>query len=164
MFRKSRLVIILLIFLFSGFIFFIGKTYADEILPTISTACESKSGLLFAYDDGFSIFKKCNGNSRRVVLIGEKGEKGPKGDPGEKGDKGDTGEKGDKGEPGAAGFAPEKIIHVCFDVATSNLFVMKNGSCFPHVHWKIAVQCVDNEACVPDNLQDSFYVPPQLAP
>ena len=54
-----------------------------------------------------------------------------------------------------------KWVHVCFDVATANLSVMKGGSCFPHVHWKIFVQCYPGTPCVPDNPADSYYVPPQ---
>lgn len=54
-----------------------------------------------------------------------------------------------------------KWVHVCFDVATANLSVMKNGTCFPHVHWKIFVQCYPGTPCVPDNPADTYYVPPQ---
>lgn len=53
--------------------------FANQVLPRITTACEDKSGLLFAVDDGFSLRKKCQGNSRRVVIIGEQG---PQGEPG----------------------------------------------------------------------------------
>ena len=81
---------------------FIAKTISAQInLPVITTVCEHRNGALFAFDDGFSIHKNCPSKTRRVVLIGEKG------------------------------FTPEKIIHVCFDVATANLSVMKNGTCFP---------------------------------
>ena len=54
-----------------------------------------------------------------------------------------------------------KWVHVCFDVATAALKVMKGGTCFPHVHWKIFVQCYPGTPCVPDNPADSYYVPPQ---
>jgi len=54
-----------------------------------------------------------------------------------------------------------KWVHVCFDVATANLSVMKGGSCFPHVQWKIFVQCYPGTPCVPDNPVDSYYVSPQ---
>lgn len=54
-----------------------------------------------------------------------------------------------------------KWVHVCFDVATANLFVMKGGTCFPHVHWKIFVQCYTGTPCVPDNPNDTYYIPPQ---
>jgi len=54
-----------------------------------------------------------------------------------------------------------KWVHVCFDVATANLSVMKGGTCSPHVHWKIFVQCYDDKPCVPDNPEDSYFVPPQ---
>jgi hypothetical protein len=56
-----------------------------------------------------------------------------------------------------------KWVHVCFDVATKNLFVMKDGTCFPHVHWKIFVQCYlsPGSPCAPDNPLDTYYVPPQ---
>lgn len=54
-----------------------------------------------------------------------------------------------------------KWVHVCFNVATANLSVMKGGTCFPHVHWKIFVQCYDDKPCVPDNPEDSYFDPPQ---
>jgi len=54
-----------------------------------------------------------------------------------------------------------KWVHVCFDVATANLFVMKGGTCFPHVHWKIFVQCYAGTPCVPDNPIDTYFIPPQ---
>ena len=111
----------------------IAKTISAQIdLPVITTVCEHKTGGLFAFDDGFSNHGKCPSKTRRVVLIGEEG------------------------------FTPEKIIHVCFNVATADLTVMKNGTCFPHVEWKIPVQCVEGKPCVPDNPDDSFYIPPQL--
>lgn len=70
---------------------------ADSHLPRITTACESRNGRLFAFDDGFSFRKRCSGRNRRVVLIGEQG---PKGDTGETGEQGLPGPKGDKGDPG----------------------------------------------------------------
>lgn len=69
------LIIFILIFLA------VSRIYAQQGFPTITTACENRSGLLWAFDDGFSVFKKCPSNSRRVVIIGEKGDKGEKGDP-----------------------------------------------------------------------------------
>ena len=54
-----------------------------------------------------------------------------------------------------------KWVHVCFDVATANLSVMKGGTCFPHVHWKIFVQCYTGTPCVPDNPNDTYFIPPQ---
>lgn len=81
--------IALLFFLFSG-------TISAQInLPQITTACETKSGELYAFNDGFSSRTKCEGASRRVILLGEKGEKG---EQGEQGPQGPQGEKGDPGE------------------------------------------------------------------
>lgn len=37
-------------------------------LPNLTTACETKAGLLFGINDGFSILKKCPGNSQMVTL------------------------------------------------------------------------------------------------
>jgi len=37
-------------------------------LSRVTTACESKAGLLMVVDDGFSILKKCPKNSRKVIL------------------------------------------------------------------------------------------------
>lgn len=54
-----------------------------------------------------------------------------------------------------------KWVHACFDVATKNLFVMKDGSCIPHVHWKIFVQCYPGTPCAPDNPADSYFDFPQ---
>ncbi|OGD93186.1 hypothetical protein A2697_01390 [Candidatus Curtissbacteria bacterium RIFCSPHIGHO2_01_FULL_41_44] len=88
------------------------------------------------------------------------GAQGPKGDKGDKGDPGD-GPKGDKGDPGDPGFIPDKIVNVCFNVATAALTVMKGGTCFPHVHWQIPVRCVPGKPCQPDNPDDSFYDPIQ---
>lgn len=94
--RKVKIGVILLITLALAY-YGVSRVLAQVELPRVTTACELKSGLLFAIDDDFSILKKCPGRSRRVVLIGEKGDKGDQGDPGEKGEKGD---KGDPGEPG----------------------------------------------------------------
>lgn len=63
----------------------VAKVFGQLELPRISTACEDKSGLLYSFNDGFSVFKRCSGNSRRVILIGEQGLKGDKGDQGEPG-------------------------------------------------------------------------------
>lgn len=71
------------------------KVVADEILPRISTVCESKDGSLTAFNDGFSRQKKCPKSSRRVVLIGEMG---PTGSSGMQGIAGTTGATGPKGE------------------------------------------------------------------
>lgn len=37
-------------------------------LPRVTTACETKAGLIHGFDDGFSILKKCPMGSRKVVL------------------------------------------------------------------------------------------------
>ena len=76
-------------------IFGTATVFADN-LPNITTACEQANGVLYAFNDGFSHRKKCSGDDRRVVLIGQQG---PKGD---KGDKGDQGIQGPKGDPGKA--------------------------------------------------------------
>lgn len=88
-----------LIIIFLGIGLFLGKNaFAQLSLPVISTACESRNGNLSAFEDGFSMLKKCDGDSRRVVLIGEKGDKG---EPGERGEKG---EQGSQGIPGPIPF------------------------------------------------------------
>lgn len=133
-------------------IFGVSRVLAQQDLPTVSVACESRDGNLRAIDDGFSFFKKCQGNSRRVVTIGTHGPKGDQGEPGPQG------QKGDQGVPG---FVPDKTINVCFNVATAALTVMKGGTCFPHVHWQIGVKCVPGKPCQPDNPDDSFYDPLQ---
>jgi len=133
----------------------VSRIYAQQILPTITTACESRNGLLHAFDDGFSVFKKCPNNMRRVVIIGEKGDNGEKGDPGVAGLQGPPGPKGD---PGDAGYTPSKEINVCFDVSTGNLKVLQGSTCFPHVRWKIPVKCVSGEPCKPDNPNDLYYI------
>lgn len=63
-------------------------------MPSITTACEKENGTVFSFNDGFSNLKNCQGNSRRVVLIGQQGPKGDKGDQGIQGPKGDTGPQG----------------------------------------------------------------------
>jgi len=95
----------------------------SENIPRVSTACESKAGLLMAAGDGYSIFKSCPAGSRRVVIVGEKGDKGDKGDRGIQGltglkgeqgiqgligPKGDTGLQGGKGEQGIQGLTGSK--------------------------------------------------------
>lgn len=109
----------------------VSRIYAQQGLPTITIACENRNGLLRAFDDGFSLLKKCPSNSRRVIIIGEKG------DP---------------------GYTPTKEVNVCFDVSTGNLKVLQGSTCFPHVRWKIPVKCVSGEPCKPDNPNDSYYI------
>ncbi len=67
--------------------------FADNLV-NISTACEQQNGVLYGFNDGFSNRKKCAGEDRRVVLIGQQGPKGDKGDPGPKGDSGPQGSPG----------------------------------------------------------------------
>lgn len=153
MIRAKSLTFILILALLS--LSFVTVSYAQQTLPTITTACEDKNGELHSMDDGFSLFKNCSKRSRRVVLIGAPG---PKGD---KGDQGIQGSKGEKGDPGDPGFTPDKIIDVCFHVDTVALTVMKGGTCFPHVHWRIGVQCVQGKPCQPDNPNDPFFTPLQ---
>lgn len=151
-------IIKILPFLLIAFVLtFIGfsKIYGQQELPVITTACESRSGLLWAFDDGFSVLKKCPNGSRRVVLIGEQGTKGERGD---KGDQGETGPQGPKGETGDSGYVPTKVVNVCFDVSTGSLKVLQGNTCFPHVRWKIPVECVSGEPCKPDNPNDLYYV------
>lgn len=78
---------------------FTKNVFAEIDLPRVTTACELKNGQLFAINDGFSLRDGCKGESRRVVLIGERGEKGDKGD---KGDIGLQGPQGPKGDPAPA--------------------------------------------------------------
>jgi len=155
------------------------KILAVDILPTISTACEEKDGSLHSFDDGFSLFKSCQNNRRRVVLIGLpgpqgiQGEKGDKGDPGSQGIQGEIGPQGPvgpagiqgpvgpKGDSGDSGFILDKTVYVCFHVDTAALTVMKGGTCGNAVVWKIPVQCVTGKPCQPDNPEDSFYTPLQ---
>lgn len=153
--KKITFFSIILITFISVFLI-VSKIYAQQIFPTITTACENRDGDLKAINDGFSLFKKCPTNSRRVVMIGEQGSKGDKGD---QGDMGPVGPKGDQGDP-APGFTPDKWVYVCFHVDTAALTVMKGGTCFPHVTWKIPVMCVPGKPCQPDNPNDSFFDPP----
>lgn len=75
----------------------ISTVFGQDLLPTVSTACEGKSGDLSAFNDGFSLLKKCPQNGRRVVLIGQQGPKGDKGDPGPQGSVGPQGPRGPAG-------------------------------------------------------------------
>lgn len=131
------------------------KAYALDPFPTVSTACENRDGDLKAINDGFSFFKKCPANNRRVVMIGAPG---PRGD---KGDQGDPGPQGPKGNPGDPGFVPDKTVTVCFHVDTAALTVMKGGTCGNNVYWQIGVKCIAGKPCQPDNPDDSFYTPLQ---
>lgn len=158
------------------------KIFALDFIPTISTACEDKAGLLSSFGDGFSLFNNCQGNRRRIVLVGlpgPKGDKGDKGDAGIQGSPGDigpqgpagqsgaqgiqgpVGPQGPKGDTGDPGFIPDKTVYVCFHVDTAALTVMKGGTCGSAVTWKIPVQCVSGKPCQPDNPADSFYTPLQ---
>lgn len=125
-----------------------GKIYAQGF-PTISTACENRNGLLRAYDDGFSLLKRCPEGNRRVVLIGL---------PGPQGEPGPQGPSGPKGDPGDPGYTPTKEVNVCFDVSTGSLRVLQGNTCFPHVRWNIPVKCVLGEPCKPDNPNDLYYL------
>lgn len=133
----------------------LSKIYAQQEFPTISTACENKSGLIQAFNDSFSVLKDCPEGSRRVVLIGARG---PKGDTGPQGPEGPSGPTGPKGDPGDPGYVPTKEVNVCFDVSTGNLKVLRGSTCFPHVRWKIPIQCVSGEPCKPDNPDDPYYI------
>lgn len=100
--KKALIPIIIFI---SPLVILTSKVIASD-LPTISTACETKSGFFYSFDDGFSLLKKCEGEGRRVILVGEqgpKGDKGDKGDTGPQGPKGDTGDQGIQGVPGFQG-------------------------------------------------------------
>lgn len=119
--------------------------YAQEGLPTITIVCEDRSGALFSFNDGFSVFKKCPKGNRRVIIIGMQGMKG------EKGDKGDPGPQGPEGDQGNPGWVPDKEIDVCFHVPNGNLRVMITQDCGTDVHWKIPVKCVEGKPCKPDN-------------
>lgn len=143
MIKRKTFTFILVLILFSLGFLTVSQIYAQQIFPTVTTACENKNGELHAMDDGFSLFNNCPRKSRRVGLIGVPGP------------------KGDKGDPGDPGFTPDKIIDVCFHVDTAALTVMKGGTCFPHVHWRIGVQCVQGKPCQADNPNDSFFTPIQ---
>lgn len=110
----------------------ISQVTAQGENPRVTEACENRNGAIHIIDDGFSRFGRCQGDNRRVVTLGE-----------------------------PAGFVPDKIINVCFNVATAALTVMKGGTCFPHVHWQLGVRCVPAKPCQPDNPDDSFYDPLQ---
>lgn len=66
--KKSALIfgLILVTILSFGSGIVIGQTSKE--LPRMTTACETKSGLVHGFDDGFSILKKCPIGSRKVVL------------------------------------------------------------------------------------------------
>ena len=71
---KKNIVIGTLITLASIVTFiYVPKVLAQIALPTITTACEAKDGQMFAFNDGFSLLKKCPANLTRVVLFGGSG-------------------------------------------------------------------------------------------
>lgn len=139
---------------------FLGVTriYAQQGFPTITIACENRSGNLSAFNDGFSVLKKCPNNARRVIIIGEKGEKGDRGEKGDTGETGSVGPVGPKGNPGDSGYIPTKEVNVCFHVPNGTLTVLRGSTCFPDVRWKIPVACVAGEPCKPDNPSDPYYI------
>lgn len=69
--KKSALIfgLVLVILLSFGSGMVIGQTSNE--LPRVTTACETKTGLIHGFDDGFSIINKCSKGSRRIAL-GEK--------------------------------------------------------------------------------------------
>lgn len=176
--NKSKIILISL-GVFVLMIFGISRVFAQSGLPTITTACETRNGSLNAFNDGFSLLKKCPTNSRRVVIIGEQGPRGEKGDKGDQSEPGPQGIKGDpgpegpagptglqgpqgltgpKGDTGDSGYAPTKEVNVCFNVPTGNIRVLRGTTCFPDVRWKIPVNCVVGEPCKPDNPADPYYI------
>ena len=152
--KKSKLTF-LIIGLFLLIAIGASSVFAQQAFPTISVLCENRGGILRSFDDDFSFFKKCPKGDRKVVLVGLQGPQG------EKGNQGEPGPQGPKGDPGDPGFVPDKIVNVCFNVATAQLTVMKGGTCFPHVHWQIGVKCIPGKPCQPDNPDDPFYDPIQ---
>jgi len=102
-------------------IFGTGKVFGQLSLPKITTACESKTGILYGFNDGFSIMKKCSNNNRRVVLIGEQGPKGDKGDQGDQGEQGIQGVQGLQGQRGVSGAGNIAFIFVDSD---THLYVL----------------------------------------
>jgi hypothetical protein len=94
-----KLIALACLVLFSCLVLLTSSVIASDI-PTISTACESKSGELTSFHDGFSFFNTCSGPNRRVILIGEQG---PKGDTGSQGPQGLPGPTGIPGAPGNQG-------------------------------------------------------------
>lgn len=66
---KSKKKLILILFLIGLTSFTTSKVLGQSVnLPRVTTACESKVGLLVVIDDGFSVLKKCPKNSRKVIL------------------------------------------------------------------------------------------------
>jgi hypothetical protein len=72
--------------------------------PTISFLCESKAGVLMGAGDGYSLFKSCPAQSRRVIIVGQKGDVGSSGPQGQQGIQGAVGPKGDQGIQGVPGL------------------------------------------------------------
>lgn len=66
----KKLKIVIIIASVSTIIFGAVTVFADN-LPNITTACEQENGVLFGFNDGFSNRKKCSGENRRVVSIGQ---------------------------------------------------------------------------------------------
>jgi hypothetical protein len=94
---KINIKYFLLTVIFGSLILFTGKVLAQIELPRITTACESKTGQIFAFSDGFSSLMSCPSKTRRVILIGEKGDKGDQGEPGIQGIQGVSGTNGVSG-------------------------------------------------------------------
>lgn len=65
--KNKKLVALVLVVL--GFLFVkVGITWAQSVLPRITTVCETRAGTFISIDDGFSLFKTCPGGSRLVSL------------------------------------------------------------------------------------------------
>ncbi len=95
-------------------IFGAATVFADN-LPNITTACEQNNGAFYGFNDGFSHRKKCVGDDRRVVLIGQQGLKGDPGLPGSQGPAGSPGPQGLQGLQGASGVTGAGNIAFIFD-------------------------------------------------
>jgi len=100
---KRELIPILII---SFFLFTLGIAKAVDVLPRITTVCESTRGDIKVIDDGYSLLKACPKGYRLAMIVGEQGPVGPQGEQGIQGVPGPAGEpgvKGDKGDPGENG-------------------------------------------------------------
>jgi len=71
--NKQRIIIFLCIF---GFIIGGSKIFAQSQEPTVTYACEGKSGVLMGMNDGWSNRTECKGENQRVVRLGNQGPNG----------------------------------------------------------------------------------------
>ena len=73
---NRNILIISSLFLILPISIFVSKISAQVTLPQVTNVCEGKHGELYSYNDRFSKYTECEGKRRKVLILGEEGDKG----------------------------------------------------------------------------------------